>query len=439
MPMSNTDRLRRTEVVPLGNPTLRQISTVLATVVLAIVLISFRPFQPEGPAAAQGGDIVNQIGFGSLALLALFSLLTLADRRVVAMMVSPWWLIVFGFLALSVMHAIDPPSAMRAALFTAIGVLAIVTVLVLPRDAESFTTVLLVAGLAAVLLSYAGLILFPATAVHSGAGVEPQHAGLWRGAFSHKNVAGPVMACLSFAGLYAFRRGRRWAGGTLLVLAMIFMANTGSKTTAGLVPLSIVLVALPGIFGMRFLTPVIFITMMIGAALATLGIVFIEPLKDLAQQVAPDLTYTGRTALWDFLGEMIAKKPWFGYGYESFWSTPFIYFMEQPFDRDWDIRGSVHGHNGYLDIAVLMGLPALAACLVAFWIVPVRDYMRTPRLMENIYLSDFFMMILMFTSLNAFLESFFLRRVDPVWLFFLMGCLGMRMAARIRIPTARSG
>ena len=439
MPMSNTDRLRRTEVVPLGNPTLRQITTVLATMVLAIVLISFRPFQPEGPAAAQGGDIVNQIGFGSLALLAGFSLLTLADRRVVAMMVSPWWLIVFGFLALSVMHAIDPPSAMRAALFTAIGVLAIVTVLVLPRDADSFTTVLLVAGMAAVLLSYAGLILSPATAVHSGAGVEPQHAGLWRGAFSHKNVAGPVMACLSFAGLYAFRRGRRWVGGTLLVLAMIFMANTGSKTTAGLVPLSIVLVALPGIFGMRFLTPVIFVTMMIGATLATLGIVFIEPLKDLAQQVAPDLTYTGRTALWDFLGDMIAKKPWFGYGYESFWGTPFIYFMEQPFDRAWDIRGSVHGHNGYLDIAVLMGLPALAACLVAFWIVPVRDYMRTPLLKENIYLSDFFMMILMFTSLNAFLESFFLRRVDPVWLFFLMGCLGMRMAARIRIPTARSG
>ncbi|MEO9614778.1 MAG: O-antigen ligase [Nitratireductor sp.] len=436
--MSNTDRLRRTEVVPLGNPTLRQISTVLATVVLAIVLISFRPFQPEGPAAAQGGDIVNQIGFGSLALLAGFSLLTLADRRVVAMMVSPWWLIVFGFLALSVMHAIDPPSAMRAALFTAIGVLAIVTVLVLPRDADSFTTVLLVAGMAAVLLSYAGLILFPATAVHSGAGVEPQHAGLWRGAFSHKNVAGPVMACLSFAGLYAFRRGRRWVGGTLLVLAMIFMANTGSKTTAGLVPLSIGLVALPGIFGMRFLTPLIFVTMMIGATLATLGIVFVEPLKDLAQQVAPDLTYTGRTALWDFLGEMIAKKPWFGYGYESFWSTPFIYFMEQPFDRAWDIRGSVHGHNGYLDIAVLMGLPALAACLVAFWIVPVRDYMRTPRLKENIYLSDFFMMILMFTSLNAFLESFFLRRVDPVWLFFLMGCLGLRMAARIRIPSVSS-
>ncbi|MVA99688.1 O-antigen ligase family protein [Nitratireductor sp. CAU 1489] len=433
--MSNTDRLRRTEAVPLDGPTLRQISTVLATVLLAIVLISFRPFQPEGPAS-QGGDIVNQIGFGSLALLAGFSLLTLSDRRVVAIMVSPWWLIVFGFLALSVFHAIDPPSAGRAALFTAIGVLAVVTILVLPRDADSFTTVLLVAGLAAVLLSYAGLVLFPATAVHLGEGVEPQHAGLWRGAFSHKNVAGPVMACLSFAGLYAFRRGRRRAGGTLLVLAMVFMANTGSKTTAGLVPLSIVLVALPGILGMRFLTPLIFLGTMIGATLATLGIVFIEPLKELAQHVAPNLTYTGRTALWDFLGGMIAQKPWFGFGYESFWGTPFIYYMDQPFDRAWDIRGSVHGHNGYLDIAVIMGLPALAACLVAFWIVPLFDYMRTPRLKENIYLSDFFMMILLFTSLNAFLESFFLRRVDPVWLFFLMGCLGLRMAARIRIPSS---
>ena len=40
------------------------------------------------------------------------------------------------------------------------------------------------------------------------------------------------------------------------------------------------------------------------------------------------------------------------------------------------------------------------------------------------------MMVVLFTSLNAFLESFFFRRADPVWLFFLFGLLGLRLAAR---------
>ena len=62
------------------------------------------------------------------------------------------------------------------------------------------------------------------------------------------------MACFSFAGLYLMRRGWKYRGLFLLVAAMIFMANTGSKTTAGLVPLTIMIVVLPGLIGMRQLT-----------------------------------------------------------------------------------------------------------------------------------------------------------------------------------------
>ena len=107
--------------------------------------------------------------------------------------------------------------------------------------------------------------------------------------------------------------------------------------------------------------------------------------------------------------------------------------MEQPFDRDWDIRGIVHGHNGYLDIAVIMGLPALAAAVIAFLVAPLVDYVRTGPRRENVYLADLFMMMLFFTALNAFLESFFFRRVDPVWMFFVMAALGLRLTARFPI------
>jgi O-antigen ligase len=93
----------------------------------------------------------------------------------------------------------------------------------------------------------------------------------------------------------------------------------------------------------------------------------------------------------------------------------------------------VHGHNGYIDIAVTMGLPALAAAVYVFLIAPLRDYMRIPLYKENVFLGDFFMMVVLFTALNAFLESFFFRRIDPVWMFFVFGVLGLRMVSRMVI------
>ena len=93
----------------------------------------------------------------------------------------------------------------------------------------------------------------------------------------------------------------------------------------------------------------------------------------------------------------------------------------------------MHGHDGYLDIALVMGIPALCVALFTFLIEPLRDYMRIPHIKENIFLGDFFMMIVLFTALNAFLEIFFFRRADPVWLFFVFGLLGLRLVARFPI------
>ena len=50
-------------------------------------------------------------------------------------------------------------------------------------------------------------------------------------------------------------------------------------------------------------------------------------------------------------------------------------------------------------------------------------------------MADFFMMCLTFSLMNAFLESFFFRRADPVWLLVVMACFGLRMTARIPIAT----
>ncbi|RWP37526.1 O-antigen ligase [Mesorhizobium sp.] len=429
--MSNTGSLRRTERAPLSAAFTRDgVATAVAALLFTVILVSFRPFQPAGAATTgDGGDIVNQLGFGSLGAISVFSLMAFADPRVVRSLLSPSWLLMLAFLMFSVVMATDPPSAMRSAFFTLIGILTMATILALPRDAEAFSKVIIFTIVVVMGLSYIGLIVFPNEALHTAASLEPEHAGLWRGVFTHKNIAGPVMACFSFAGLYLYRRGQRLWGASIFCAAMIFMLHTGSKTTAGLVPFSILIVVLPSLIGMRLGTPILFALAIIAAAIGTLGIVFLPPVKHLAALYFPDLTYTGRTTLWEFAGEMLAKRPWTGYGFESFWGTPLLLNQDQPFDRAWDIRTIVHGHNGYLDIAVLMGIPALCAAVYTFLIAPLRDYMRIPLRKENIYLGDFFMMVVLFAALNAFLESFFFHRADPVWLFFVFGMFGLRQVS----------
>ncbi|WP_394889608.1 O-antigen ligase family protein [Mesorhizobium sp. AaZ16] len=435
--MNNTVSPRRTDAAPITAAFSRSgIATAIATILLTIAMVSFKPFQPAATTVGDGGDIVNQLGFGSLGALSIFSLAAFANPRVVSALFSPAFLLMIGFLLLSAFNATDPDAAMRAASFTLIGILTMATVLAIPRDADAFSTVIAVAGLFVIGLSFAGLVIFPSDAMHTADSIEAEHAGLWRGVFSHKNIAGPVMACLSFGGLYLFRRGWKATGVLLFASAMVFMINTGSKTTAGLVPASILVVVVPSLFGMRLITPLLFALAMICTALATLGIVFIDPLKQLAAEHFPDLTYTGRTTLWEFVGEMIARRPWTGYGYNSFWGTDAVTSTAQPFDRAWDVRGIVHGHNGYLDIAVIMGLPAMFVAIWAFLIAPLRDYMRIPLRKENIFLGDLFMMILLFTALNSFLESFFFRRADPVWLFFVFSVIGLRLTARFPLKAS---
>jgi O-antigen ligase len=434
--MSSTGSLKRTEHAPLSTLFTRKgVATAIASVLFAVIIVSFRPFQPAGAEmTGDGGDIVNQLGFGTLGAISIFSLSAFADPKVVRSVLSPSWIVLLGCFLFSVIMATDPASAGRAASFTLIGMLTMATILVLPRDAESFSATIIFAALVVIGLSYIGLVVFPHEALHTADSQEPEHAGLWRGVFTHKNIAGPVMACFSFAGIYLWRRGRRWAGIIIFCAAMNFLLHTGSKTTVGLIPFSLMIVVLPSLIGMRFGTPLLFALAMIATAVGTLGIVFIPPVKELAATYFPDLTYTGRTTLWEFAGEMLAKKPWTGYGYESFWGTPLLLNQDQPFDRAWDIRTIVHGHDGYLDIAVLMGIPTLCVAVYTFLVAPLRDYMRIPHRKENILLGDFFMMVVLFTALNAFLESFFFHRADPVWLFFVLGLFGLRQASLRPFP-----
>jgi O-antigen ligase len=434
--MNSTATLKRTDVW-LDAALVNRLSAALAALFFTILLVSFRPFNvgSSGSVGLPTGDVVNQLGFGSVGALSLFSILTLVNSRKIAALMSPWWLTLFALAFFSAAHALDPSSSYRALAFTLICILGMVSVLALAPDGDSYQRTFVAASIAVLSLSYAGLVLMPDVAKHTGFTSEPEHAGLWRGIYSHKNVAGPVMAGIAFMGIYVLRRGSRVTGSAIALAALVFVANTGSKTSAGLVPLVILLVMGPGLFGFRRLAAATVFAAIAVTILATVGSVLSSDLGLLRESLTPGNTYTGRTDIWRFAIEYIAQRPWAGYGFDSFWYSPMVYFGEKDWEAAWDVRGVIHGHNGYVDIALTMGLPTLAFALFTMLVLPMVDYAKCIRSKENIRLADLFMMIFTFSALNACLESFFFRRSDPVWLMFVMAAIGLRLTSRFVVPS----
>jgi O-antigen ligase len=191
----------------------------------------------------------------------------------------------------------------------------------------------------------------------------------------------------------------------------------------------------PGLFGFRKLGAATVFTAIAVAMLATLGTVLFADIGHLNDTLAPGNTFTGRTDIWSFAIDHIAKKPFIGWGFDSFWYSPMVYFGEKDWEAAWDVRGVIHGHNGYIDIALTMGLPTFVFAVFAMLIVPMIDYAKCIRSRENVLLADLFMMIFAFSALNACLESFFFRRSDPVWLLFVTAAIGLRLTSRVIIPS----
>lgn len=398
-------------------------------------MMSFQPFisgtasfleRPSGP------NTINQIGFSVLGLISVVGMLILADRRRVAAVLDPAWLVIAACLVFSAENALDPASAIRSVMFNIIIIVACLGVVAIPMSATAFRQAAAAAILFVLLLSYFGIFFMPSIAVHLGDSLEPQHAGLWRGVFSHKNVAGPVVAAFLFFGIYFLRSGQRRAGIAIILLSAIFIVQTGSKTTNGMVPAAIAVVFAGRLFGSRILPVVLLLLVFAFAATLTVGTVIHPPLGEAIAPYLEDPSFTGRDTLWAFGLEKIAERPWAGFGFDSFWQQPPVTESLVPFDADWDYRGIVNGHNNFIDTALFMGIPTAA---IVIWIICLRPmylYVRCRPFAENRRLADLCLMILAFVILNSLLESSWFRRADPTWIMAIIALIGMRVASRLR-------
>ncbi len=324
---------------------------------IALTLVPFQGSYEVDPAAANEGNIVNQLGYLGLGTIYLAAMLVIVQRQTLARIISPTWVLIFAVAFLSCLQSYDPTASARGLMLSLVAMILVAGVLVLPRSEADFVNAGANAILLLIIVDYAALFLAPDLAIHSASGSEPWHAGFWRGHLLHKNVTAPVFSVLCVFGIYCFRAGARLRGALIAILAMNFVLHTGSKTTIGFLPIAIMLVlggravARPGLIIVAH-----FLFAILIAAL-TLGTIYSDHLLALTASLLEDPTYTGRDSIWRFASVSIPDHLWVGHGYASFWLSPVIRGLEADFEADWDVRGIVSGHNSYLDAVLTFGLP----------------------------------------------------------------------------------
>jgi O-antigen ligase len=411
----------------------------LFVAILLTVWISTKPFYTtsaeSGPPAS---DIVNQVTFSGLGALCLSALL-FVDRRALAPLLQPSYALMFAWLVVVTVTSTQPDISQRAFAFTTVVMFLAAMLFALPQRFLDFENLLLGSALAIMGLAYASIVIVPDLAMHTDFDpFEPEHAGSWKGHFNHKNLAGAMMGVFAAIGIYAWRVGRLRIGLALLVGGVAFLYFTKSKTSLGLFPLVVMACLLAEHLGSRTLRFAVLLGPIVLMMVLTLGGVLAEPIAAFNKLVMKDPSFTGRFDIWRYGFEKLAERPIGGYGFEGFWQTSTTLQGESKLELAWSVEKIIHGHSGYLDVALTQGLIGLTLTAFVFLVKPVVDYNRATGSGDNRALATMFLMIWMFISLGQCLEVYYFRRADPVWFALLVAVFGLRFTAALRIDRSPS-
>jgi O-antigen ligase len=335
------------------------------TIVLAVgyVVTGIAGMGPSGAAAQT--DYVNPINsWVWIGLVAMATPVMLRRWRLALDLARSNWplLALFLYFALSATWALDPGTSIRRTVYAVIQLTLIVTLLAGIRRAPILHMAIVAICVTVTLADAAALVLTPGTAF-----MDDGFAGLQ----SQKNQTGLLlMYGLLAAGPGLFlARARLWRAGigAAMVLMAALLVLTRSTTSQSVVisaafvmPVLVLIAKLPRrrILGIAAAA----VLLVAGCAFAYLvwcaitGTALLYPLRN--------ATFTGRTDIWAFTVREIGKRPFFGAGFQSFWSIdPSV----QPslktdawFGSDTIINES---HNGYLELMATCGIVGLLGAL----------------------------------------------------------------------------
>jgi O-antigen ligase len=401
---------------------------------LLLAWISMRPFIDLSDMlltdVQMGNEVWTYAAFGGFAVLTV-ALAMRDGARGFATLLSAAYLALGAWIAVMVVMSIEPGTSARR-LVLALSVAAVAaSLMLLPKSQTELRNWLAVAILTLLAVCYLGILLVPNLSIHLATDPqEPALAGAWRGVFGHKNMAAGMMAMLLFLGIYVMRAGSWLAGAIAIGLTLLFLINTEGKSALALCLGVLVLTSLAAMIRSFWFRAVVLLMPLVLLNMIGIGSVVSETLAAISKALPLDASFTGRTDIWTFGLEVARLKLWTGYGFSAFWGSSAVRNLPQ--GMEWAATAA-HSHNGYLDIALALGLPGLALLIAAFVVGPLRDFRAADEGGNNGPLAQALLQVWLFGLYLSSLESFFFDRADPMWFTMLVAMFGLHYLARFRL------
>ena len=222
-------------------------------------------------------------------------------------------------------------------------------------------------------------ILWPNLAIEKGTGISLQ--GAWHGLLIQKNGLGHAASIAIFFWVHAWLAKEtkllHFVVGCGTSLACLILSRSSTSIFATLFAVALLILMLKGPRAKRPFMVFIVIVFAATILLYSLAVLNIVPGLDAIMQpiiaiTGKDMTFSGRTQIWEIIRQHIVQRPLLGTGYGAYWigrvpTSPSYVFITSKSNFY-----PTEAHNGYLDIINDLGYIGLA-CLLGYLLVFLRQ------------------------------------------------------------------
>ena len=429
MPAQRVDSFPGSSLSRASREPHRDVAIFALFVLLALVVLGPYMSSSDEPFTGEGSTS-RQLGYMSVFIMILWaSRVGENPRRLLAVPLS--LTVLLGWCWLSLAWALDPYIAIRRLGLTTLIIWTIFMVVRQLGFEETFRVIrwIMVLVLAA---NYLAVIGWPAVGIHQVTQIgDPGIVGDWRGILQQKNFAG-AMCALTILTYVLDKRQQSFILRVGVILATAyFLYRTSSKTSMGLLVLSLCAGWAFTKYDVRYRTLLIF-----SLIVALIPVVLIVH-AHWDQLVAPfnsEDALTGRVQIWPILLAYWHDNWLLGAGFGSFWNIgPFSPVYRYAGSESW-VETITSGHNGYLDLVVQIGLPGLVLAVVTTIVLPLMKLLANASTVRSN--GALLMAFLVFCAGHNMTESSLLDR-DAIVQVFLMFTIALIHLETRPPPTQR--
>jgi exopolysaccharide production protein ExoQ len=249
-------------------------------------------------------------------------------------------------------------------------------------------------------------------------GISPVYGDI-QGVFIHKNSFGFQLLTNFIIGISIYKYQTRKSLYILMMIISFVLLYFSESTSNFLLTFAVIFIYLfiriiNRIKNLYMKLVLIFLNATFG--IMTIYLIYMN-LNSLFSAIGKDLTFTGRTSIWNAVFHNMDTKWLLGYGFDSFWIQGSI----QKQYVDLVMRANVpHSHNLYVDVIATLGITGLILFCLVLVVAIIKSIKKLLFSVDSISIFSFIFLLIL--AMHEFNESYLIRpgTISNVLMIFIM-------------------